>query len=184
MDELNGLLERLRTLVAGGFSESSFQDAMNSVAHFFSTSLELQMDEVSILITDKDKAVLSFAYPAYLVDSGMIPVTSPDAFASMIYQAGRGFIENSFNQQKHLHLFELIPTPDKKVKPIWKIMGTVLKASGEKFGVIELSRKAEDNLKAGADFSREDLVFLERSLDKIAPSLKKVLPADFRGKIK
>ena len=47
-------------------------------------------------------------------------------------------IENSFNQMKHLHLFEFIKGPGEKVRRIWKMMSTIIRAGDLKFGIIEL----------------------------------------------
>jgi hypothetical protein len=183
MKDLGQLIEKLNVFATEGYSASAFKAVLTFVAKFYIDNLELEKDEVAILLADKDKMVLSFALPEYLVDSGMIPISAPDAFASQVFQLGRGVTENNFNQQKHLHLFELIKTPDEKIKAIWKLMGTVLKADGEKFGVIEISRKGEAVFQTGQDFSPENLVFLERTIAKIAPFIRKVMPPDFKGKL-
>lgn len=183
MKGLEPLLEKLSFFTAEGYSENAFKTVLTVVAKFYIDNFELEKDEVAILLTDKDKMVLSFALPEYLVDCGMIPISSPDAFASQIYHLGRGAIENNFNQQKHLHLFELIKTSEDKSGTIWKLMATVLKANGEKFGVIELSRKGPAISQTGQDFSVENLLFLEGTLARFAPYLRKVMPPDFRGKL-
>jgi hypothetical protein len=183
MKELETLLEKLRFFGTEGYSENAFKTELTFVAKFYIDNFELETDEVAILLTDKDKMVLSFAFPEYLVDCGMIPISSPDAFASQIFQLGRGAIENNFNQQKHLHLFEMIRSPDEKIGTIWKLMATVLKADNDKFGVIEISRKGETISQTGQDFSVENLLFLERTIGRIAPHLRKVMPPDFKGKL-
>ena len=168
MKELEPLLEKLRFFGAEGYSENAFKTTLMFVAKFYIDNFGLEKNEVAILLTDKDKMVLSFAFPEYLVDCGMIPISSPDAFASQIFQLGRGAIENNFNQQKHLHLFEQIKSPDEKIGTIWKLMATVLKTDNEKFGVIEISRKGETISQTGQDFSVENLQFLERTVGRIA----------------
>jgi hypothetical protein len=95
----------------------------------------------------------------------------------------RGMIENNFNQMKHLHLFEYIKGPGEKVRRIWKMMSTNIRAKDVKFGIIELSRKGDNADDAGEDFSPENLEFLDASMAEIAPYLYKVLPEDFRGKL-
>lgn len=183
MKELEPLLEKLRFFGTEGYSENAFKTVLTFVAKFYIDNFELETDEVAILLTDKDQMVLSFAFPEYLVDCGMIPISSPDAFASQIFQLGRGAIENNFNQQKHLHLFELIKSPSEKIGTIWKLMATVLSADGKKFGVIEISRKGETIFQTGQDFSVENLLFLEKTIARIAPHLRKVMPPDFKGKL-
>lgn len=183
MLDIKSVLEQLKIMQAKSYEGNPFQDALKKIVEFYMGQFSVREDEVSIFLTDKDKAVLSFAYPQYLVDSGMIPITSPDAFTVYIYNLGRGTIDNSFSQQKHLHLFETIPTPDKKIKPIWKIMGTVMRDRDLKFGVIEISRKAEDAREAGQDFNPDNLNFLDLTMGQIAPVLRKLVPENYLGKL-
>jgi len=181
--DLKTLLEKLKICSAKSFEGDPFKETLSLIVQYYSEVYQLSDDETSILLTDRDKTVLSFAYPEYLVNSGMIPINSPDAYTSYLYNLGRGSIDNNFNQQKHLHLFETIPTPEKKIKTIWKIMGTVLRDGDDKFGIIELCRKGETMADSGHEFTTEQLTFLEKSMLQIAPILKRYLPHDFRGKL-
>lgn len=183
MKDINLLIEKFKMNTAGGHSETAFKTTLNDIAKFYCDNFDLEPDEVAILLTDKDNMVMSFAYPEHLVNAGMIPLSSPDAFAARIYKLSRGQIENNFNQMKHLHLFEYIKGPGSKVRRIWKMMSAVLRAGDFKFGIIELSRKGDGSDDAGEDFSPENLEFLEASIQEIAPYLRKVLPGDFRGKL-
>jgi len=183
MKDINLLREKLKVITAEGFSEEAFHSVIKEVTTFYIDTLQLSADEVAILLTDREKIVLSFAYPPHLVDSGLIPTNSPDAFASNIFRLNRGIVENNFNQQKHLHLFEYVKTSGQKVKPIWKLMGTVLRAGADKFGVIEISRKAIDPKEPLEDFSTDDLRFLDETIGMLAPFIRKVAPDDFRGKL-
>lgn len=181
--ELKELLEKLKICLAKSYEGNGFKDMIQLIAQFYIKQFDLKEDEISILLTDKDKFILSFAYPEYLVDCGMIPLNSPDAYAAFLFKLGKGMMDNNFNQQKHLHLFETIPTPDKKIKFIWKIMGVALRDGENKFGVMEISRKGEEYANSGPDFTSENLTLLERSITQIAPILLKIIPPDFRGKI-
>lgn len=183
MKDINLLIEKFKMNTAAGHSETAFKTTINDIAKFYCDNFELDGDEVAILLSDKDNMVMSFAYPEHLVNAGMIPVSSPDAFAARVYKMNRGMIENNFNQMKHLHLFEFIKGPGEKVRRIWKMMSTVIRAGDLKFGIIELSRKGERADEAGEDFMPENLEFLETSITEIAPYLCKVLPGDFRGKL-
>lgn len=183
MKDLQLLIEKLRPIVAEGHSDSAFATVVREVASFYKQNLDLAEDEVAVLFTDRDKVVFSFAYPPHLVNSGMIPVTSPDAFASSVFKLNRGMVDNNFNQQKHLHLFEYIRGPEQRIKPIWKMLGTVIAVRDQKFGVLELSRKGISMGEAGEDFTSENLEFVERTLVQLAPFMLKVLPADFKGKL-
>lgn len=183
MKDINLLFEKFKMNTAAGHSEAAFKTTLNDIAKFYCDNFDLQPDEVAILLTDRDNTVMSFAYPEHLVNAGMIPISSPDAFAARVYKLNRSQIENNFNQMKHLHLFEYIKGPGDKVRRIWKMMSAILRAGDMKFGIIELSRKGENHEDAGEDFQPENLEFLEASIVEIAPYLRKVLPDDFRGKL-
>ena len=183
MKDINLLLEKFKMNTGDGHSETAFKTTIKDIAKFYCDNFDLEPDEVAILLTDKDNMVMSFAYPDHLVNAGMIPISSPDAFAARVYKMNRGMIENSFNQMKHLHLFEYIKGPNEKVRKIWKMMSTIIRTGDMKFGIIELSRKGDSADEAGDDFSPENLEFLEASIVEIAPFLRKVLPNDFRGKL-
>ena len=184
MKDINLLLEKFKMSTGEGHSETAFKTIVNDIAKFYCDNFALEADEVAILLTDKDNMVMSFAYPEHLVNAGMIPVSSPDAFAARVYKMNRGMIENNFNQMKHLHLFEYIKGPGDKVRKIWKMMSALLRAGDLKFGIIELSRKGDSIDEAGEDFTPENLEFLEGTIVEFAPYLRKVLPGDFRGQLR
>jgi len=184
MKDINLLLEKFKMNTGGGHSDAAFKAVINDIAKFYCDNFELDSDEVAILLTDKDNMVMSFAYPEHLVNAGMIPVSSPDAFAARVFKMNRGMIENNFNQMKHLHLFEYIKGPNEKVRRIWKMMSAIIHAGELKFGIIELSRKGDSADDAGEDFLPENMEFLEASIKEIAPYLRKVLPGDFRGQLR
>jgi hypothetical protein len=157
---------------------------VNRIASFYVEQLQLNSDEVAIFLSNQEKTILSFAYPEYLINSGIIPVSSTDAIASHVFRTGRSIMENNFQQQKHLFIFELIKTPDNKIKPIWKVMGSIIAIPEEKIGVIQISRRGTDISEVGGDFTLQHLDFLEKTVNELAPLIKLVLPENFRGKIK
>lgn len=183
MKDINLLIEKLKMVTSAGHSDKAFRSVVDDIVKFYCDNFELQIDEVAILLTDKDNMVLSFAAPEHLVNAGMIPISSPDAFAARVFKMNRGMIENNFNQMKHLHLFEFIKGPGDKIRKIWKMMSTILISGDVKFGIIELSRKGSSLHEAGEDFGPENLEFLESSSREFAPYFLKVLPGDFRGKL-
>ncbi len=183
MKDINALLEKFRMITAKGQPAPSYKAMLDDIARFYCENFGLDPDEVAILLSDKDNMVLSFAYPEHLVDAGMIPVSSPDAFAARVFKLNKGLIENNFNQMKHLHLFEYVKMPGGPVRRIWKMMSTVLRKADCKFGVIEISRKGEMAPDAGENFSQEDLDFLEKTMAEFVPYLGKILPDNFRGKL-
>lgn len=183
MADINELIGKLTIIVNKQESEGRLKAAVSEIEKFFTESMFLNEHEVAIFLANKEKTVLSFACPEYLVNSGMIPVSSTEAFTSSIFRSGRGLIENNVQQQRHLSLFEIIRTPDGDIKPVWKIIGSVIAVENEKIGVIEISRRSPSPQEMGEDFTERDLQFVENTMKRLAPLLKKVMPEDFRGKI-
>ena len=183
MKDINLLIEKLKMVTSAGHSDKTFRLVVDDIVKFYCDNFEMQTDEVAVLLTDRDNMVLSFAAPEHLVDAGMIPISSPDAFAARVFKMNRGMIENNFNQMKHLHLFEYIKGPGDTVRKIWKMMSTILRSGDVKFGIIELSRKGATLNETGDDFNPDNLEFLESSIREFAPYFLKVLPGDFRGKL-
>ena len=181
MSTLDELIVKLRMDIEKTPVEQKFKKVISESQKFYCANLNLKPEEVAIFLANKDKSILSFACPEYLVNSGMIPVSSTDAIVSTIFRTGRSVIINGFNQQKHLSVFEVIPTPEKKISPIWKMIGCVVATQEERIGVIELSRRGPSIEEAGEDFSQSNLEFLRLSIDKLAPMIKQVMPDDFRG---
>ena len=183
MKDINELIGKLKIETEKEDKESSFWAVIKDVELFYTENFFLGEYEVAIFITNKEKTVMSFACPQYLVNSGMIPVSSTEAITSNIYRTGRAVMENNLQQQKHLSIFEIIRTPEGKIKPISKMIAVLIEAEGEKLGVIEISRRTGTNEGPGEDFSESDLLFLQKTIKIIAPFLKKVIPENFRGKI-
>jgi hypothetical protein len=184
MKDLNELIGTLAVETAKENKDEAFKKVMQAIELFYTENFFLTKHEVAIFLTNDEKTVLSFACPEYLVNSGMIPVSSTDAYMASIYRRGNGLIENNLQQQKHLAIFEIIRTPEDELRPIWKLMGALIAVDKEKIGVIEISRRSNKQESAGEDFMESDLMFLENTIKKLAPYIKKVMPSNFRGKIK
>jgi hypothetical protein len=183
MKDLNELIGTLAVESAREDREEAFKSIIKKIETFYTENFFLGEYEVAIFLTNNEKTVLSFACPEYLINSGMIPVSSTEAFSASIYRTGRGFIENNLQQQKHLSIFEIIRTPDDKIKPIWKMIGALIAVDQDRIGVVEISRRAVNQAEVGEDFTESDLRFLENTITKLAPYIKKVMPENFRGKI-
>jgi hypothetical protein len=183
MKELSLLIEKLKKDAQKGPSEDNLKKVIERIAQFFIETLNVSEYEVAIILANKEKTILSFAYPEYLINSGMIPVTSTDAIAAHIFRTGRSAMENNFQQQKHLFIFEMIKTPDDKIMPIWKVMGTLISHEDNKIGVVEISRRGTNISEVGADFTLQHLDFLEKTISQVAPFIHAVLPENFRGKL-
>ncbi len=183
MRDINELIAKLRIEIGKEDRAEAFQSVIKGVEAFYTENFFLSPYEVGIFLANDEKTVLSFACPEYLVNSGMIPVSSTEAFTASIYRTGRGLIENNLHQQKHLSIFEVIRTPEGKIMPIYKMMGSLIEAEGEKIGVIEISRRSADPSDQGEDFSDNDLQFLEKTIKILAPYIKRVQPTNFRGMV-
>ncbi len=184
MRDLGTLLVKLEADIATESPDRALQIVLNDMAAFYTENLKLEENEVAVLLANDEKTILSFAYPDYLINAGMIPINSTEAIAATVFRTGRAFIENNLQLQKHLSIFQIIKTPDQKIKLIWKMAGCLISVGNEKLGVLELSRRAVNFSEAGPDFSFNDLEFMEKSISKLAPLLKKVLPGNFRGKLR
>jgi hypothetical protein len=183
MKEINELIAKLKIEVSKGELESSFPVVMKEIEQYYTDNLFLEPYEVAIFLTNKEKTIMSFACPEYLINSGMIPVSSTEALVATVFRTGRGLLDNKFQQQRHLGIFEIIRTPEGKVLPIWKMMSSLIAVEEEKLGIIEVSRRASSEDNAGEDFTPNDLQFLEKTIKILAPYIKKVMPENFRGKI-
>lgn len=183
MRDLGALLAKLEADIVAESKENVFHSIINDIATFYSDNLRLDKNEVAILIANDEKTILSFAHPEYLINAGMIPINSTEAIAANVYRTGQSFIENNLQQQKHLSIFQIIKTPDQKIKLIWKMAGCLISHNNEKIGILEISRRAVNFSEAGPDFGFNELEFIEKSISKLAPFLKKVLPSNFRGKL-
>ncbi len=183
MKDINELIAKLKVEITKEDKEEAFETIIKEIESYYKENMRLENHEVAIFLTDEEKTVLSFACPHYLVNSGMIPVSSTEAFTASIFRSGRNIIENNFQQQKHLGIFEIIRTPEGKILPIWKMMGSAIEVDNDRIGVIEISRRGVSFEDAGEDFSEKQLTFLERTIKILAPFIKKVMPKNFRGKI-
>jgi len=183
MKDINLLIEKLKIEVERKNSKEAFNNIIYEISKFYMENLNVREEEVSILIVNNEKEILLFVCPAFLVDSGMIPISSDDAIASRIFKTGRPLLENNLQAQKHLSVFEMIPTPDNKIKPIWKMIGALIYLNDEKLGVIEISKRGVTFPEAREDFTSKDLDFLEKSMYKLAPFIKKTIPEDIDVKI-
>ena len=184
MMELDDLIGNLKTELSQGEPKENFKKVILEVAQFYVDNLRVAKDEVALLLANQDKSLLSFAYPEYLVDSGMIPITSTDAIAASIFNTGKSVVENNLQLQRHLSLFGIIKTPNNQIRPIWKMLGALIHTEKEKLGVIEISGRGTSFEKVTRDFTLADMDFVEETITKLSPFIKQAMPEDFRGKIK
>jgi len=158
-----------------------FQKVIGLIVQYYMNNLDVSEKEVALLLADKEQTVLSFAAPEYLINAGLIPITSEDAIASAIFRTGNSLIDNNVYLKKRMSIFELIKIPDKGVLPIWKLIAARLTVEDRGIGVIEISRRAQHRSEAGDDFTAADLRFLETTCQEIAPILRQVIPENFKS---
>ncbi|HLP58215.1 MAG TPA: hypothetical protein VK186_05260, partial [Candidatus Deferrimicrobium sp.] len=82
MKDLNELIGTLAVEIAKENKDEAFKKVIRAIELFYTENFFLDKYEVSIFLTNDEKTVLSFACPEYLVNSGMIPVSSTEAFAA------------------------------------------------------------------------------------------------------
>ncbi len=184
MKDVNELILKLKIELSKKDKSEGFNLAIESIASFYMENYNLTKNEVAILLTNKEKTMLSFAHPPYLVNSGMIPTNLGESIASRVYSTGRGFMDNNLQQQRHLFIFESIKTPENRIIPIWKMISAKIGFEGVPLGVVEISKRSEKFQDAGPDFTFEDLQFLEESIKKVSPLLKGVMPENFLGLVR
>ena len=183
MKDINELIARLKIEISKGDRETAFSAVIHEIEQFYKENFFLGAYEVAIFLANQEKTVLSFACPKYLINSGMIPVSSTDAIISSVFRTGRGIVENNLQQQKHLSIFEIIRTPEGEMKPIWKMIAALITVEDDKIGVIEISRRSTKPEDADEDFSENDLLFLQKTIKILAPFIKRVIPENFRSTI-
>ncbi|MCK5220241.1 MAG: hypothetical protein KAR14_01550, partial [Candidatus Aminicenantes bacterium] len=86
MRDVDELILRLKIELGKVAPEEKFKIAIDAVAEFYMSNFNISKNEVALLFADKQRAVLSFAHPAYLINAGMIPVNLSEAIASRIFR--------------------------------------------------------------------------------------------------
>ena len=96
MKDINELIAKLKMELNKKDKEKVFETVIKEIETFYKENLFLDDYEVAIFLTNKEKTILSFACPEYLVNSGLIPVSSTETYTASIYRSGRSIIENNF----------------------------------------------------------------------------------------
>lgn len=182
MTAVRNLIQELQDDLKKSSTREKMGLVLQKIVDYYMNHLNVQEDEVAIFLANKEKNALSFAYPPYLTDSGIIPVDSPDAVVSNIYRTGNAFIDNRFLEKDHLSVFEFVKSPHSESKIIWKMIGALISHGDEKIGVIEISKRRSAFADVGNDFTQEDLKFLEKSLVSLGPIFKTLYDDIFKLK--
>ncbi len=155
------LAETLSTMPAG---EARLETAVRYLCPAFSVTSE----EVALFRLDEKGEFLNFIWPPQLRTSGDIPLSAASPLVAQTARENSGFINNTFAATPHASFFELFRIGKTSPLPIQKIISTPLCLDGKVTGVVQVSRKAESAATAGPDFSRNDLLILQRLAAVIA----------------
>lgn len=138
-----------------GDREGQIQLLVTSLSRTFGVDI----NEVALYRLDEERSVLKFLWPAKLKQVGAIPYSSFDSLAARTAREGVVFLDNSFAAQRHANAFEKIRLASGMAappKPIQKIVSAPIFNGKEVRGVIQLSRKGDDNGPQIQDFTDDD----------------------------
>jgi hypothetical protein len=144
---------------------------LETAVSFVSRAFSVKPDEVAVFLLDMDSESLAFIWPTHLKDAGTVPLSAANPLVAQTARENKGFLNNTFAVTPHASFFELFRGKGTDTLPIQKIMSAPLTCNGTVRGVIQVSRKAADAACAGADFSRTELLALERIASVIGAAL-------------
>ena len=124
-----------------------------------SRTFAVDINEVAIYRLDEERSVLKFLWPEKLKHVGAIPYSSFDSLAARTAREGIVLLENAFASQRHANAYEKIRLASGVAappKPIQKIISAPIFKGEEVCGVIQLSRKGDDNGPQIQDFTDRD----------------------------
>lgn len=147
-------------------------DRVQIAAETLSSAFDVSSDEVALFALDKRLEVLRFLWPERLRASGTIPLSSKGSLVARTAHENRAYLDNHFAKTAHSFIFEFVPEKSGKSAtclPIQKILSVPwLDAQGTLKGVIQISRKGPQPTEAGPDFSKEDLLALQRMAEVVS----------------
>jgi hypothetical protein len=135
-------------------------------------------DEVAILILTADGKHLRFAAPRKFAELGTIPVTKRDSIAVGVFGRKVGEAVNNVPMVKHVAFFESVKLRDRPA-PIQKMVTVPILLRGEAVGVAQISRKGENPVDAGPDFTQSDVRRAEQLFSAVAPHFMEARPDRF-----
>jgi hypothetical protein len=179
---MNDLLDILKAM-AGKRAEVTdplelFLDMAQRVVKYVSSEFGTKPDEVAILMTTGDGKHLRFAAPRKFAELGTIPTTKRDSIAVNILAKKTGEAMNNVPMVKHVSFFESIKLRD-RVAPIQKMITVPIVQDGTSVGVAQISRKGENPVEAGPDFTPADVKKAEQLFAAVAPYLAAAKPDKF-----
>ena len=181
LEEFKNKLKELKK--EEGEKEKKFFKFLDMLSEFLQDIFRVEEDEVTVLMTDKREALLSFVKPDYLRNAGIIPLSSQDSFAVQSLVNAKAKVVNHLKTKRTSSVFELVKNPDKPNYPVQKLMVVPLLLKGKKLGVIEIMKKAMSSSEAGPDFTEDDLKQLVEIVKEILPYFDFFKPEDFKPKL-
>jgi len=161
----------------------SFFSFLDILSNFLGRLFEINDDEVSILVTNKDASILSFAKPDYLRKSGFIPISAQSSVAVDSLNMAKARVFNKPSRKTLCSIFEHVVHPEKQIHPVQKMMVIPLIYEKQKLGVVELTRKAKSLAEAGPDFTKDDLSLAIQVLKSILPYFAHFKIKDYKAKL-
>ena len=179
---MNDLLDLLQAM-AGKKGEvddplALFLDMAQRVVKFASAEFGTKPDEIAILMATSDGKHLRFVAPRKFAELGTIPMTKRDSIAVSSLAKKSGEAMNNVPMVKHVSFFESIKLRD-RVAPIQKMITVPMLHDGTAVGVAQVSRKGENPVDAGPDFTPADVKRAEDLFSAVAPYLAAARPAKF-----
>lgn len=175
MNDINTLIEELRTLVATPEipADERFRAALDRMAGYLAAAFGGEKSEVALLWNRGE--TLSFLWPDFLAAAKELPVRSTLPIAANIFRSGRPFLDNRLMEREHMVEYEFVKEADGESRRIWKMMGAAITVDGERLGVVQISRKRSAFGEPGPDFTPADLDLLEKLTARLGPFLKAVV---------
>jgi GAF domain-containing protein len=163
----------LESLVATIEERGGAPDAamLAEVAATLAKLFGVDRDEVAILKVVPKYKSLKFVIPEKLSPVGTIPVTSTSALAAKTARERKPELVNNFSTARHANFFEAVPLGRDPSELIQKIMSAPIMDGSKVLGVVQISRKASSQAKAGPDFTQRDL----KTLAELSPTLHRLL---------
>ena len=137
--------------------ESAAKISLPTLAEKIAKELRVKVDEVAILAVSRRWRHLHFLVPAALKNVGFVPLTSTSALAARTARESRAEINNNFSAVRHATVFEGVKAATTSGESIHKIISAPILNEGKVVGVMQVSRKGENAVGAGPDFTSDDL---------------------------
>lgn len=123
------------------------------VASFFS----LRNHEIGLFSVNHKRQEISFLLPEGMAKKGTIPLTATNSLVVKTANDLVPYFDNYFARSRHLFMFEHMLTEKSSRIPVQKIMSVPIISGGIAQGVIQVAKKGESVIDAGADFTEQNL---------------------------